>query len=323
MKAAVYHRRGPARDVLEIVDLPVPAPGPGEVRVRVRVSGVNPTDWKSRSAGPDLPAEGQIPDQDGAGEIDAVGPGVDPGRVGERVWVYNAAHGRFNGTAAQYTVVPSAQAVMLPDGIGFDVGAGLGIPFVTAQHCVFADGPVAGRTVLVTGGAGAVGNAAVQLAKRGGARVIATISSEEKARLAAHAGADHVLDYRAPDYVAQVRRIAPDGVDRIVDVAIAANLSDDIDVLVGHGTIVSYATDAPDPAIPVRRLMTANAHLEFVLVYNLTREQREAAVNAVSEALRVGGVRPMPEHHFPLDRIADAHEAVERHALGKVLVDIP
>ncbi|MDA8202223.1 MAG: NADPH:quinone reductase [Chloroflexi bacterium] len=323
MKAAVYHRRGPAREVLEIVDLLDPTPGPGEVRVRVRVSGVNPTDWKTRSAGPDLPPEGQIPDQDGAGVIDAVGPGVDPGRVGQRVWVYNAAHGRFNGTAAEYTCIPSDQAVPLPDGVGFDQGAGLAIPFITAQHCLFADGPLDGRTVLITGGAGAVGNAAIQLAKRGGARVIATASSPEKERLASEAGADHVVDYRDPAHVDQVRRIAPDGVDRIVDVAIAANLPTDIDVLIGHGTIVSYAIDAPDPTIPVRRLMTANARLEFVLVYNLTPQQMRDAVAGVGEALAAGALRPLPEHHFPLERIADAHEAVERHVLGKVLVDIP
>ena len=323
MKAAVYHRRGPAREVLEVVELPDPAPGPGEVRVRLRASGVNPTDWKTRSAGPDLPLEGQIPDQDGAGEIDLVGPDVDARHVGQRVWVYNAAHGRFNGTAAQYTCVPAEQAVPLPDAVSFDQAAGLGIPFITAQHCVLADGPVTGRTVLVTGGAGAVGNAAIQLAKRGGATVVATVSSEEKAALASAAGADHVVDYRDPDYAALVRRIAPDGVDRIVDVAIAANLPVDIDLLVGHGTIVSYAVDAPDPTIPVRRLMTANAHLEFVLVYNLTPRQMRDAVDAVSAALAAGGLRPLPEHHFPLEQIADAHEAVERHVVGKVLVDIP
>ena len=323
MQAAVYTERGAARDVLRIVDVPDPQPGPDEVRVRLRVSGVNPTDWKSRSAGGPLPAQGQVPGQDGAGEIDLVGPGVDAARVGQRAWVYHAAAGRWNGTAAQYTCVPAHQAVPLPDRVSFAQGAGLGIPFITAHRCVFAGGPVAGRTVLVTGGAGAVGNAAIQLAARGGARVLATVSSEEKRGLAAAAGAVHVLDYRAPDFVAAVRAVAPEGIDRIVDVAIARNLAADLDVLAPHGTVVSYASDAPDPILPVRRLMVANARLEFVLVYNLTRAMLDRAVDEVTSALREGALRPLPELHFPLSEIAAAHEAVARQTLGKVLVDIP
>lgn len=323
MQAAVYTERGPARDVLRIVDIPDPRPGPGEVRVRLRVSGVNPTDWKSRSAGGPLPEPGQVPGQDGAGEIDLVGPGVDATRVGQRAWVYHAAAGRWNGTAAQFTCVPAHQAVPLPDGISFAQGAGLGIPFITAHRCVFAGGSVAGRTLMVTGGAGAVGNAAIQFAVRGGARVFATVSSEEKGRLAAAAGATHILDYRAPDFVAAVRAIAPEGIDRIVDVAIAGNLAADLDVLAPHGTVVAYASDAPDPILPVRRLMVANARLEFVLVYNLTPAMLDRAVGEITDALREGALRPLPELHFPLAEIAAAHEAVERHAAGKVLVDIP
>lgn len=323
MQAAVYTERGSARDVLRIADIPDPQPGPGEVRVRLRVSGVNPTDWKSRSAGGPLPASGQIPGQDGAGEIDGVGPGVDAARVGQRAWVYHAAAGRWNGTAAQYTCVPEHQAVPLPDGVSFAQGAGLGIPFITAHRCVFAGGPVAGRTVMITGGAGAVGNAAIQLAALGGARVLATVSSEEKRRLATAAGAIHVLDYRAPDFAAAVRAIAPEGIDRIVDVAIAGNLAADLDVLAPHGAVVAYASDAPDPILPVRRLMAANARLEFVLVYNLTRAMLDQAVDEITDALRAGALRPLPELHFPLAEIAAAHEAVERHAPGKVLVDIP
>ncbi len=323
MQAAVYSERGPARDVLRIVDVPDPRPGPGEVRVRLRVSGVNPTDWKSRSAGGPLPEPGQVPGQDGAGEIDLVGPGVDAARVGQRAWVYHAAAGRWNGTAAQYTCVPAHQAVPLPDGISFAQGAGLGIPFITAHRCVFGGGPVAGRTLTVTGGAGAVGNAAIQLAVRGGARVLATASSEAKRGLATAAGAANALDYRAPDHVAAVRAIAPEGVDRIVDVAIAANLAADLDVLAPHGTVVAYASDAADPILPVRRLMVANARLEFVLVYNLTQAMLDRAVSDITDALREGMLRPLAELHFPLAGIAAAHEAVEQHAVGKVLVDIP
>ena len=323
MQAAVYSERGAARDVLRIVDIPDPRPGPGEVRVRLRVAGVNPTDWKSRAAGGPLPEPGQVPGQDGAGEIDLVGPGVASARVGQRVWVYHAAAGRWNGTDAQYTCVPAHQAVPLPDGVSFAQGAGLGIPFITAHRCVFAGGPVAGRTLMVTGGAGAVGNAAIQLAARGGATVLATVSSEEKRRLAAAAGAAHVLDYRTPDFAAAVRAIAPEGIDRIVDVAIAGNLGADLDVLAPHGTVVAYASDAADPVLPVRRLMVANARLEFVLVYNLTPAMLDRAVGDISDALREGALRPLPELHFPLAQIAAAHEAVEQHAVGKVLLDIP
>lgn len=323
MQAAVYHQRGSARDVLRVVDLPDPTPAPGEVRVRVRVSGVNPTDWKVRSAGTPLAPDGQIPNQDGAGEIDEVGAGVDPGRRGQRVWVYHAAAGRPNGTAAQYTCVPQEQAVHLPDDVSFAQGAGLGIPYITAHRCVFADGPVAGRTLLVTGGAGAVGNAAIQLARRGGAEVIATVSSAEKARLAAAAGAGYVLDYRANDHVSELRAAAPSGVQRVIDVAIGANLATDLEVLAPHGVIVAYASDGPDPALFVRRLMTANATLRFVLVYNLTAAMIGQAVIEITQALKAGALTPLPEHHFALRDIAAAHDAVEGGALGKVLIDVP
>jgi NADPH2:quinone reductase len=323
MQAAVYHQRGPARSVLQITELSDPVPGPGEVRVRVRVSGVNPTDWKVRAAGPPLPAFGQIPNQDGAGEIDVLGTGVDHARLGQRVWVYHAAAGRPNGTAAQYSCVPAGQAVPLPEGVSFAAGAGLGIPYITAHRCVFADGPVAGRTLLVTGGAGAVGNAAIQLAVWGGAQVLATVSSTDKRGLAIAAGVGQVFDYRAADYVALVRAAAPAGVDRVIDVAIGANLATDIDLLAPHGVVVAYASDAPDPNLPVRRLMVANAALRFVLVYNLSTEMISQAVTGITRALQAGALTPLPEHHFPLREIAAAHEAVERGAVGKVLVDIP
>ncbi|HEY5436938.1 MAG TPA: NADPH:quinone reductase [Candidatus Limnocylindrales bacterium] len=252
-----------------------------------------------------------------------MGTGVDPTRLGQRVWVYHAAAGRPNGTAAEYTCVPAEQAVPLPEGISFSQGAGLGIPYVTAHRCVFADGAVVGRTLLVTGGAGAVGNAAIQLACWGGAQVLATVSTADKSRLAIAAGAQQVLDYRAADYVAQVRAAAPAGVDRIIDVAIGANLATDLDVLAPHGVIVAYGSDAPDPAVPVRRLMVANATLRFVLVYNLAAAMIAQAVTDITRALQAGALMPLPEHRFALRDIAAAHEAVERGAVGEVLVDIP
>ena len=323
MQAAVYRERGPARSVLEIIELLDPMPQPGEVRVRVRVSGVNPTDWKARAAGAPLPAFGQIPNQDGAGKVDAVGAGVDPTRLGQRVWVYHAAAGRPNGTAAQYTCVPAEQAVPLPQGISMAQGAGLGIPYITAHRCVFADGSVSGRTVLVTGGAGAVGNAAIQLAGWGGARVLATVSSADKGQLAVAAGAGQVFDYREAGQVAQVRAAVPGGVDRIIDVAIGVNLPSDLDVLASHGVIVAYGRDVADPPMPVRRLMYTNATVRFVLVYELTTAMIAQAVTEITQALQAGALTSLPEHHFALRDIAAAHEAVEHGAIGKVLVDIP
>jgi NADPH2:quinone reductase len=323
MRAAVYRRRGFAHEVLEVVDLPDPEPARGEVVVRLRVSGVNPTDWKARAGHGPLDRPFQVPGQDGSGDIEAVGAGVDPSRVGERVWVYHAAWQRAYGTSAQRTVVPADQAVPLPDTISYEQGAGLGIPFITAHRCVFADGPVDDRTLLVTGGAGAVGNAAIGLATWGAARVIATVSSPAKAELAARAGAEVTLDYRAEDYVDQLRAAAPDGVHRVVDVALGANLAADLEVLRPHGSVITYASEDMDPKVPTRRLMTNNQRLEFMLVYTLAPSQVAHAVTDITTALVEGRLHPLPEHRFTLDHVADAHDAVEAGAVGKVLVEIP
>src|SRR5215467_7946761 len=229
MRAVVYTESG-GPEVLRLVERPVPVPGPGDVRVAVRVSGVNPTDWKSRRAPMWFPE--QVPNQDGAGVIDAVGPDVDPSRVGQRVWLWEAARRRPNGTAQESVVLPARQAVPLPDDISFEHGACLGIPVLTAHRCLtVADGGPArlgpgaldGRTVLVAGGAGAVGNAAIQLARWSDARVIATVSSPEKAQLAAAAGADHVIDYRTEDVATEIHKIVPHGVDLVAEVAPAQN----------------------------------------------------------------------------------------------------
>ncbi len=322
MRAAVYSRRGAAHDVLSVVELPVPEPGPGEVRVRVRVSGVNPTDWKARAAGGPLPWTHQVPGQDGAGDVDAVGPGVDADRVGQRVWVFHAAWQRPHGTAAQYTVVPADQAVPLPDTVTYQQGAGLGIPYITAHHCVFGDGPVDGRALLVTGGAGAVGNAAIQLSRWGGARVLATVSTTAKGALAEAAGADVVLGYRDVGFLPALAAAAPDGVHRVVDVALGANLDADLSVLRRGGTVVTYASEAVDPTIPTRRLMNDNLTVRFVMVYTLAPSQIAHAVADISSALADGALRELPRHVFALDAIADAHDAVEQGAVGKVLVAV-
>src|SRR4051794_484849 len=250
MLAARYTRPGAARDVLSVGEVPTPEPGPGEVRVRLRVSGVNPTDGKARS-GAAVDGDFQIPNQDGAGFVDAVGDGVDPSRAGERVWVYFAARQRPWGTAAQYTVVPAEQAVALPEGASDDLGASLGTPALPAHRCLFADGPIDGRTVLVAGGAGAVGHAAIELATWAGVKVIATVSSEKKAALAREAGADVVVNYREEGAAERIREASGDGVDRVVEVSLAANLDLDLDVCAPHAVVSTYADDGNAPRLAV------------------------------------------------------------------------
>ncbi len=322
MRAAVYERMGPAREVLRIAEIERPEPGAGEVRVRVSFSGVNPTDWKGRSgATPRSIEDFQIPHHDGAGVIDAVGEGVDPGRVGERVWVWFAASGQRWGTAAEWTVVPEERAVLLPGGASLELGASLGVPAMTAHYCLFSDGPIDGKTVLVAGGAGAVGHFAIELAKRAGARVIATVSNPEKGDLAAKAGADHVVNYTDAEAVDEVKAFA-EHVDRIVELALGKNL--ELDLAVSHPETVTvvYAADGPDPVLPVRACMTANARLRFVLLYGVARAALRQAAGDICEALKEGALSELPVHRFSLEETAAAHEAVEGHAVGKVLVEL-
>ena len=243
MKAALCESYGPAAEVLRVGDIDAPEPGPGEVRVRMQLSGINPTDWKSRAGLTPRPIDGfQIPHHDGAGVIDAVGDGVDPGRIGQRVWTWLAAAGRRWGTAAQWSILPSRQAVPLPPSASAELGACLGVPAITAHRCLFADGPVAGKNVLVAGGAGAVGHFAIELAKFFGARVVTTVSGPEKAKLARQAGADEIVNYRDADAAEQLRAFAPT-MDRIVELALGANLELDLAVS-GPGThIVDYAAE--------------------------------------------------------------------------------
>ena len=322
MLAAYYEQRGNS-DVLTVGEIPTPGPGVGEVRVRLQVAAVNPTDWKSRAHVAPMDFALQVPGQDGAGVIEAVGPGVDIGRIGERVWVYHAAFGRQYGTAAQFTVVPARQAVPIPDGIDIDQAAALGIPYLTAYGCLFADGPIDGQTVLVHGGAGAVGHAAVQLARRGGAHVIATVSSAAKGEIAAEAGAHVVVDYTAEGAVDAIKSAARAGVDRIVEVDLTRNLDLDMAVMVPGGVIVTYAADAADPTMPVRTLMTRNATLRFVLVYGFPPALLAAGIAEVTAALEAGDLRPLPVVRFPLADIAAAHDAVQSRTPAKVLVDLP
>jgi NADPH2:quinone reductase len=323
MKAALYDRHGTARDVLRVEELDRPEPGPGEVRVKVEASGINPTDWKSRSGATPRPMDGfQIPHHDGAGAIDAVGEGVDPARIGQRVWLWMAASGRRWGTAAEWSVVPEWMAVPLPQGASAELGASLGIPAVTAYRCLFADGPIEGKTVLVAGGAGAVGHFAIELAKRAGARVITTVSGPQKAELAEKAGADLVVNYREPGAADRISSFAgAGGVDHVVELALGANLELDLAVIARpDARIVCYAAEATDPVVPVRACMNANVIVRFVLVYGVPREALERAAKDITAALADGALTELPATKFPLDEIAAAHEAVEAGSVGKVLV---
>jgi NADPH:quinone reductase len=322
MRAAVYDRRGPAAEVLRITDVPRPEPAAGEVRVRIQASGVNPTDWKSRAGATARPInEFQIPNQDGAGVIDAVGEGVDPGRVGQRVWVWMAAAGRRWGTAAEWTVVPVERAVPLPDGVSMELGASLGVPAITAHRCLFADGPVEGKAVLVAGGAGAVGHFAIELAKWAGARVATTVSNPEKAKLAAQAGADLVVNYTDAGAADQIRAFAP-RFDRIVEVALGPNLELDLSVSGPETVVVTYAADGPDPVLPVRACMTANVTLRFMLLYTVPEPALQQAAGDITAALKAGALTALPVHHFRLDDCVAAHDAVEGRAVGKVIIDL-
>jgi NADPH:quinone reductase len=336
MRSVVYSEGG-GPDVLRLVERPVPEPGPGEVRVRVQVSGVNPTDWKARRAGGGrIPFPEYVPNQDGAGTVDAVGGGVAPARVGEPVWLWEAAWLRADGTAQEYVALPERQAVPLPEGVSPDVGASLGIPALTAHRCLtvsepgpdrLAPGALAGQAVLVAGGAGVVGHAAIQLARWAGARVITTVSSDEKAELARAAGAHHVVSYRSEDAVEQIRGVAPAGVDVVVEVAPAANAALDDAVLAANGTVAVYATGGERLELSVGELFDRNIRYQFVLVYTVPAAVKDQAVADVTAAcadgaLPVGAEAGLPLHRFPLEETADAHAAVEGGAVGKVLIDV-
>jgi NADPH2:quinone reductase len=336
MRAIAYRQDDPG---LRLIERERPTAGEGEVVVKVAVSGVNPTDWKGRRnpypgtpPGVDL-----VPNQDGAGTIVEVGAGVDPARVGERVWLWEAAWQRADGTAQEFLAIPAQHAVGLPDGASFEVGASLGIPAITAHRCLtvaesgpeqLSPGALAGRTVLVAGGAGAVGHAAIELARWAGARVVATVSNEEKARLARAAGAHAVVNYRDPGAADAVRAAAPDGVHIIVEVAPVENAELDTAVLAAGGCVTAYASGAVgEVALPVRALMGRNIRWQFVLVYTMPDDAKRRAIAAIcgalaGGALRVGEDAGLPVRTYPLEETAAAHDAVEAGAIGKVLISV-
>jgi NADPH2:quinone reductase len=327
MRAASYERTGPAGEVLKLEDLPTPTAGPGEVRVKVSWSGVNPSDVKSRAGtrSKTLPFPRIVPHSDGSGVIDQVGEGVDPACAGQRVWLWNAAWGRAFGTAAEYVVLPAPQAVPLPDGVELAAGACLGIPALTAYHAVTVDGGVAGKSVLVAGGAGAVGHYAIQMARLKGAKqIIATVSNEPKAALARAAGADVVLNYKSEDVARRcLEATGGIGVDRIIEVDLAANVATDFAALRPEGDIVAYGSGASEIPIPFVPAIVKNVRLRFFIVYNLSADDRKRAISDLTALLAADKLVHNIAVRLPLARIAEAHELVEQgRVTGNVVLEV-
>ncbi len=326
MKAAIYETTGAAADVLHVVDMADTVAGPGEVLVRVAVSAVHPSDVKARGgARGAMTVPRVIPHSDGAGRIVAVGDGVDVARIGEAVWLWNAAWKRPFGTASELVALPSVQAVPLPAGVGFDAGATLGIPAITAHRCLFSDGQIAGQCVLVTGGAGTVGSVAIQMAKRAGAQVIATVSGAEKALHAKAMGADHVVNYRDADAVDQIKAAAgARRVDRIVEVEFGGNLGVTEAVIAEGGTVAAYGSMAvPEPVLPFYSFMFMNVSLRSVLAYTIPDAARNSAVTDIEAWLTDGSLKGVIADVFDLDDIVAAHQSVEAGTrIGVTLVRV-
>jgi NADPH2:quinone reductase len=326
MRAAFYDRVGAADEVLQIGELPTPSPGAGEVLVRMACSGVNPSDVKTRAGmrSRTLPFARIVPHSDGAGVIYGVGDGVEPERVGERVWLWNAAWGRAQGTAAEYVALPAAHAVPLPEGVDFATGACLGIPALTAHHAVAVDGGVKDQAVLVAGGGGAVGHYAVQMARLQGARqVIATAGNERSAELARAAGADVVLSYRSDDVRAGCAEATGGrGMDRVIEVDAAANIALDIAALRPGGRIVVYGSGAAEVPVPFYPAIVKNLALRFFIVYNLEPADRIAAIARLTSWLEDGRLQHNVARRLPLEQIAQAHRLVEQGAGGNVVLEV-
>ncbi|AFY57239.1 Zn-dependent oxidoreductase, NADPH:quinone reductase [Rivularia sp. PCC 7116] len=328
MQAAYYEKQGAAKNVIQYQQMPIPQPGAGEVRVKIHASGVNPSDTKSRAGwgGIEKKFERVIPHQDGAGVIESVGENVDKSRVGERVWIFEGQLGRAFGTGAEYIVIPSEKAIILPDNTSFAEGACLGVPAMTAHRTIFADGAVEGQTILVTGGAGAVGNYAIQWGKYGGATVITTVSSPEKAKIAEVAGADYIINYKTEDVVKRIQEITGKkrGINRIVDVDFSQNINVADAVLRTNGGVAMYSANPDDaPALPILSLMLRNIVIRTILVYTMPQDAKEAAIKDITAALKAGKLHHNIAQLFSLTELASAHEAQDSgKMIGKAIVEI-
>ena len=324
MLAAFYERQGSARDVLRVEEVPTPAPGAGEVLVRLRSSGVNPSDVKSRAGSRPMVTPRIIPHSDGAGVIEAVGPGVPESRIGERVWIWNGQWKRPFGTAAQYIALPTQQAVTMPESLDWAGGACLGIPALTAWHAVRQAAAEPGRTLLVAGGAGAVGHYAIQFARARGATVLTTISSEAKAAHALTAGAHATIDRHTDDISTRVHALTGGlGVDAVVEVDLVANAHLLPGVLRADGQVVVYGTGGAEAKIPSGWLLFARATMQFIIVYELNDADRASALAGVKAMITGPGLQNLIGLRLPLTDIVAAHEAVESgRVTGNVVLEI-
>ncbi len=326
MKAAWYEKIGAANEVLQVGELADPIPQAGEVLVEIKASGVNPSDVKTRAgARGELQFPKIIPHSDGGGVITAVGEGVDEDRIGKSVWLWNAAFGRADGTCAEMIALPSEQAVNLPDETSFEAAACLGIPASTAFYGMLCDGSVEGQTVLVTGGAGAVGYYGIQLAKWSGANVIATVSGDEKAAIANDAGADLIINYRDDDVVTAVKDFTNGhGVDRILEVEFGGNLSVSKEVIKPNGTIAAYGSVAVmEPSLPFYDLMFKGVKLNTYLIYIVSKSDRSSIINGLNRAMDDGALKHLVTQTYALDEIIDAHESMESNqVIGNIVVQI-
>jgi NADPH2:quinone reductase len=325
MLAAWYEKHGAAREVLRVGEQPDPVPRRGEVRVRLRASAVNPSDVKARAGSRPVIPPRVIPDSDGAGEIDRVGPGVPKRRLRQRVWVYNGQWQRASGTSAQFIALPAALAVPLPRKLSYAQGACLGIPVMTAHRCLFSDGPIRGMNVLVAGGAGVVGHYAVQLARWAGARVIATVSSPEKAAHARKGGAHATIDYRNENVAERIDAVTGGtGIDRVVDVELGVNLPSYERTLRPAAVIATYAAAAAQDSMLPSRLRQRNVTVRMVFVYTMPDAAKQQAIADIGRWIATGRPQFAIAARFPLNEIAMAHETVESgKKIGHVILDIP
>jgi NADPH2:quinone reductase len=325
MIAAWYDRQGAPAEVLQVGELPTAEPGHGEVRVRLTLSGANPGDTKKRQAwlGSPMAFPRIVPHSDGAGVIEAVGPGADPARIGRRVWVYGAQSYRPFGTAAQTTVVPEALAVDLPDAVSDELGACFGIPGITAHRAVFADGPVGGQTVLVHGVRGSVSSLAAQLARWAGATVIGTVRTDAEAGQVGPAIADQVVSL-ASDPVQAIRCLASAGVDRIVEVALSANADLDAAVVRNGGVLAAYASPKDRPELPFWPMLFNNLSIRLLGSDDFPQAAKDAAARDLTDAAAQSALSVNVAEVVPLERIAAAHELIESgRTAGRVLVSLP
>ena len=326
MKAVWYEKVGDAKDVLQFGQIDDPSPNSHEVLISVKTSGVNPSDVKTRAgARGELQFSRVIPHSDGAGIIIDVGKNVNPNRVGEKVWIWNAAFGRPNGTCAELIALPEDQAVAMNDNVSFEAGACLGIPASTAYYGIFANGSVENKTLMVTGGAGAVGFYGIQLAKWAGANVISTVSSEKKAKIAKDAGADLILNYKEDDIVNSVLDYTKgDGVDRVLEVEFGGNILINQNIVKPNGTIAAYASaTVMEPTLPFYNLMFKGIKINTFLIYSISKEERKTVTGGISKALNENAIKHIIASTHSIESVVDAHYAVESNKnIGNVIINI-